>query len=280
MARIIFSRAASGTHPRRNDILRIDVVATSKLNGFFRYGHDFDISDTLFSVTQFNIGNVKHPNPGLGLIGTVNYTFSPTLVNQASYNFSYNYFSYYENDPSSIARSLLNGASGTPQAGQPMPSLFPLHPLGPGIGGELLEGPGNCSNGYCNYLPSFSFGGPRPNAPSVSGQANTDDYVNTNRIKQFNDNLSKIWGNHNIKAGIYVEYNRKLQPGSPAISGSYNFAQRRQQSFGSWRRLCQCPARATTTPTTKTAHTSSTTCFTGTRSFIFRTTGASERGSP
>ena len=219
-----FQQSASGTHPRRNDILRIDVVATSKLNGFFRYGHDFDKSDTLFTVTQFNIGDVKHPNPGWGYIGTVNYTFSPTLVNQASYNFSYNYFSYYQSDPSSIARSLVNGASGSPQAGQPMPSLFPLHPLGPGTGGDMLEGPGNCSNGYCNYLPCFSFGGTPPNTPSVSGQANTEDYVNTNRIKQFNDNLSKIWGNHNIKAGIYIEDNRKLQPGSPSYLGSYNFA--------------------------------------------------------
>lgn len=219
-----FQQAASGTHPRRNDILRFDVVASSKLNGFFRYGHDFDVSDTLFSVTQFNIANIKHPNPGWGYIGTVNYTFSPTLVNQASYNFSYNYFSYYQSDPSSIARSLLNGTANTPQAGQPIPSLFPLHPLGPGTGGELLEGPGNCSNGYCNYLPSFSFGSPPPGTPSVSAQANTEDYVNTNRIKQFNDNLSKIWGNHSIKGGIYVEYNRKLQPGSPSYLGSYSFA--------------------------------------------------------
>ncbi len=217
-----FQQAASGTHPRRNDILRVDVVATSKLNGYFRYGHDFDTSDTLFAVSQFNVGDIKHPNPGTGMIGTVNYTFSPTLVNQASYNFSYNYFSYYENDPASVARTLVNGAAGTPQAGQPIPSLFPLHPFGPGVGGDLLEGPGNCSNGYCNYIPGFSFGGTPPNAASAA-IGNTADYVNTNRIKQFNDNLSKIWGNHSIKTGIYVEYNRKLQPGSTSYLGSYNF---------------------------------------------------------
>jgi hypothetical protein len=217
-----WQQTASGTHPRRNDILRFDIVASSKLNGFFRYGHDFDTSDTLFAVSQFNIGDIKHPNPGWGYVGTVNYTFSPTLVNQASYNFSYNYFSYYENDPASVARTLLNGAAGTPQAGQPIPSLFPLHTIGPGTGGELLEGPGNCSNGYCNYLPGFSFGGTPPNAGSVA-IGDTADYVNTNRIKQFNDNLSKIWGNHSIKTGIYVEYNRKLQPGSTSYLGSYSF---------------------------------------------------------
>ncbi len=160
-------------------------------------------------------------------MGTVNYTFSPTLVNQATYNFSYNYFSYYQEDPSNIARQLVNGTAGTPQAGQPLPSLFPLHPLGPGTGGDMLEGPANCSNGYCNYLPSFSFGGTNnaalpPNSASFAA-GSTGDYVNTNRIKQFTDNLSKVWGNHSIKAGIYTEYNRKLQPGGIGYLGSYNF---------------------------------------------------------
>jgi hypothetical protein len=218
-----YQASASGIHPRRNDIIRIDVNATSKLNGFFRYGNDKDESDTLFSGVQFpGVGINNHPNPGTGYIGTVNYTFSPTLVNQATYNFSYNYFSYYEEDPTNVARTILNGATGTPQAGQPIPSLFPLHPLGPGTGGDMLEGPGNCSNGYCNYMPSFSFGSTPPNAASFA-IGNTADYVNTNRIKQFSDNLSKVWGNHNFKTGIYAEYNRKLQPGGINYLGSYNF---------------------------------------------------------
>lgn len=217
-----WQQAASGAHPRRNDIIRVDVVATSKLNGFFRYGNDADNSDTLFAVSQFNIGNILHPNPGKGMVTTVNYTFSPTLVNQATYNFSYNYFSYYESTPDAVSRSLLNGASGTPEAGQPLPSLFALHPFGPGPGGDMLEGPGNCSNGYCNYVSGFSFGSLPPNAGSVA-IGNTADYVNTNRIKQFSDNLSKIWGTHNFKTGIYVERNRKLQPGNTQYLGSFNF---------------------------------------------------------
>ena len=49
------------------------------------------------------------------------------------------------------------------------------------------------------------------------------DYINTNRIYQFSDNLTKIWQNHTIKAGVYIERNRKLQPGGPTYTGSYNF---------------------------------------------------------
>jgi hypothetical protein len=216
-----FQTSISGTHPRRNDIIRVDVNATSKLTGFFRYGNDHDFADAPYQSIQFNKGIQAHPNPGTGYVGTVNYTFSPTLVNQATYNFSYNYFSYYEEVPAEVARSLANGTAGTPQSGQPLPSLFPLHALGPGPGGDLLEGPCNCSNGYGSYLPAMGFGGTPLNTPSFS--LSSADYVNTNRIKQFSDNLTKIWRNHSIKAGIYAEYNRKLQPGSPTYVGNYNF---------------------------------------------------------
>ena len=219
-----YQSSASGRNPRRNDILRFDVNATSKLNGFFRYGHDYDESDTLFSGIQFIGPNVKnHPVPGSGFVTTVNYTFTPTLVNQATYNFSYNYFVYYEENPADVARSLLKGASGTPQAGQPLPSLYPLRPVALGKGGELYPTPGQCANsGTCPYMPSYSYGSPPADAPSFA-TANTSDYVNTNRIKQFSDNLSKVWGNHNIKTGIYTEYNRKLQPGDTNYLGTYNF---------------------------------------------------------
>ncbi|HTS26083.1 MAG TPA: carboxypeptidase-like regulatory domain-containing protein [Bryobacteraceae bacterium] len=216
-----FQSEASGSHARRDDIIRGDVNLTSKLTGYFRYGHDYDFQDALYAGIQFNSAIQGHPNPGTGLVGSVNYTFSPTLVNQATYNWSYNYFSYYEEVPAQVARSLANGTTGTPQAGQPLPSLFPLHPLGPGPGGDLLEGPAACSNGYCPYLPGFSFGSTPVNAASF-GESNVD-YVNTNRIYQFSDNLTWIKNNHTVKAGIYIERNRKLQPGSPTYTGSYNF---------------------------------------------------------
>jgi hypothetical protein len=216
-----FQSEASGSHSRRDDIIRGDVNLTSKLNGYFRYGHDYDFSDALYAGLQFDSAVQGHPNPGTGLVGSVNYTFSPTLVNQATYNWSYNYFSYYEENPAQVARSLGNGTTGTPQAGQPLPSLFPLHPLGSGPGGNLLEGPADCSNGYCPYLPGFSFGGTPVNAASFA-ESNVD-YVNTNRIYQFSDNLTWIKNNHTIKMGVYIERNRKLQPGSPTYTGSYNF---------------------------------------------------------
>jgi Carboxypeptidase regulatory-like domain len=220
-----FQSAGSGAHPRRNDIIRFDVNATSKLNGYFRYGHDYDDQYQLYKGIQFLKGIQEHPNPGTGFVGAVNYTFSPTLVNQATYNFSYNYFAYFAANPAEIARSLADGAPGTPQAGQPLPSLLPLHPVGPGPGGDMLEGPCHCSNGYGSFFPNITSLGNsiRPNTPTYG--PGDIDYVNTNRIKQFSDNITWIKNGHTIKGGIYLELNRKLQPGNINYLGNYNFGQ-------------------------------------------------------
>jgi hypothetical protein len=220
-----FQSAGSGAHPRRNDIARLDVNATSKLNGYFRYGHDYDDQYQLYKGIQFLKGIQEHPNPGTGFVGSANYTFSPTLVNQATYNFSYNYFAYFAANPAEIARSLANGAPGTPQSGQPLPNLLPLHQVGPGPGGDLLEGPCNCSNGYGNFFPNIvSLGNSaRPNTPSYN--PGDIDYVNTNRIHQFSDNITWVKNGHTIKGGIYIERNRKLQPGNINYLGNYNFGQ-------------------------------------------------------
>ena len=217
-----FQAAGSGIHPRRNDILRIDVNATSKLNGYFRWGNDRDTTQAIFQGIQFLQGVQDHPNPGHGYVYSVNYTFTPTLINQFTYNYTRNNWSWFEVDPKQIDRSLFNGAQGTAEAGQPLPSLFPLHPVGQGFGGEIASGVANASNGYSRYLPSVSFGSFPPNAASFS-VANGAEYTNANIIHQVTDNVSKVWGNHNIKTGIYIEFNRKIQPAGTGYLGSFNF---------------------------------------------------------
>ena len=37
-----YFEAASATHPRRNDVLRVDTYLTSKIAGYFRYINDHD----------------------------------------------------------------------------------------------------------------------------------------------------------------------------------------------------------------------------------------------
>jgi hypothetical protein len=111
------------------------------------------------------------------------------------------------------------GAADTPQAGQALPSLFPLHTVGPGVGGDQLAfGPAHASNGYSNYMPNLTFGGPTPNAPTYAN--GNPEYSNNNLVDTFKDNFSKVWGSHSIKGGFYLEFNRKVQPcGSAGCNG-------------------------------------------------------------
>src|ERR1035441_7074270 len=61
-------------------------------------------------------------------------------------------------------------------------------------------------------------------SPGCSGQC---PYSNWNDIYSFNDALSKVWGKHNLKAGVFFERTGKVEVGSGsqgAQLGSYNFA--------------------------------------------------------
>ena len=226
-----FQAAGSAPHPRRNDIARLDVNATSKLNGYFRWGHDADDWTELFQSSQFltsSKGSLAqdHPNPGHGYVASVNYVFSPTLINQFTYGLTRNNWAWFETNPAAVDRSLFNGSGGTPQAGQPLPSLFPLHPVGPGVGGDILQGPDHATNGYSNYIPGVSFGSSPPNTVSYSN--GNPEYANYNPIDELTDNLSKVVGEHSLKTGIYVEFNRKISvcgsSGCNGYLGSYSFA--------------------------------------------------------
>ncbi len=226
-----FQTAGSASHPRRNDIVRLDLNLTSKLNAYIRWGHDADDWIELFQSSQFLTGPTgsltqDHPAPGHGILASANYVFSPTLVNQFTYSKTLNHWSWFEVDPNAVDRSVLNGTSGTPQSGQALPSLFPLHTVGPGVGGsQLVEGADNASNGYSNYIPNLGFGGATPNQPSYSN--GNPEYSNNNVIDTFTDNLSKVWGQHSLKGGIYGEFNRKVQPcgsaGCNGYTGAYSF---------------------------------------------------------
>ncbi len=148
------------------------------------------------------------------------------MVNQFTYSKTLNHWSWFEVDPAAVDRSVLNGTTGTPQAGQPLPSLFPLHTVGPGVGGsQLVEGADNASNGYSNYIPNLTFGGATPNQPTYAN--GNPEYSNNNIIDTVTDNISKVWGQHSFKVGAYIEFNRKVQPcgsaGCNGYTGAYNF---------------------------------------------------------
>ena len=214
-----YVEAASATHPRRNDVLRVDINPTAKLNAYFRYINDHDDMAALYQGVQFSsdvggtlgktgIAPIDHPNPGHGYSGTVTYSFSPTLINEFTAGESWNTWSYYTADGGkSEDRSLLPS----------VPSLFPIPTTAPSGA--------SATNGYFNLLPEFQFGGVSGGSAMSFTRVGTSagNYENFNTIWTFADNLSKVVNRHTFKFGVYVEKNNKIQPSTPAYEGNFNF---------------------------------------------------------
>jgi hypothetical protein len=214
-----YFEAASATHPRRNDVLRLDPYITSKLTGYVRYINDHDDMVALYQGVQFStdkggvlgdkgISPIDHPNPGHGYSGTLTYSITPTTINEVTVGKSWNTWSWYSLDNyASEDRTLVNNPA----------LLFPL-PTGAPNGASAV-------NGYRNLMPQMSFGSPPSNSMSFTrNSTSAGAYENFNTIWTYMDNLSKLVGKHTLKMGIYVEHNQKIQPSAGTYSGVYNFS--------------------------------------------------------
>ena len=222
-----YSEQASAIHPRVNDVVRLDQYFNSKLSAYARWINDSDYMYILYDGVQFSnlnnsgrvgpngqplppIGNIDHPNGGHGESGTVTYTISPTMVNEATFGYNWDQYTYTSTDNyASTLRSLEPG----------LPVLFPVPTGAPNgfIGSPL--------NDYVNLLPAFSFGSAPSNAMSYSRTgASAGAHFNPIALWQTQDNLSKIWGHHAFKAGFYQEVNHKVQGADKQYEGSFSFA--------------------------------------------------------
>jgi hypothetical protein len=125
---------------------------------------------------------VRYAQPGRGHVVHVTKTFSPSLVNELHYGKSYNYVAFDALDPSKMDRS----AMGNP------PKWWPINLSNPSM---------------ANYIPDVAFGGTPVNSPSARSYGMP--YENWTNIYSFMDNLSKVWGNHSSRFGIYIERTQK-----------------------------------------------------------------------
>jgi hypothetical protein len=218
------------SHPRRNDTVRFDLNLTSKLTTWARYINDYDLQNDCSnciqqydpSTKQWVNSYYEHPNPGHGYGVGITYTISPTMVNEFTFGKSYNTWSYYPNDPATLARANMNN-----------PPSFDNFATDPnfvndtsGVRPLLTPGPQN----FAVMVPGLSFGGgsePNESGGTFCGGGGIGDcpYTNWNNIYSFNDALSKVQGKHNLKAGIYIEHTEKVQhAGQSNYTGNYNFS--------------------------------------------------------
>ena len=215
---INYSEQGSAIHPRLNSVLRGDYYFSSKLSGYFRFINDADYMYVLYDGVPFStdhggtlgdagISPITHPNGGHSDAGTLTYTITPTLVNEATVGYNWDQYTFETLDNfKTEARTLVPGLG----------SLFPIPTTD-------SQGP---INGYApiNILPEFSFGTPSNAASYTRTGASAGQEIATNPTWYYIDNLSKVVGHHAIKAGIYVEFNTKYQCSCKNYAGSFSFA--------------------------------------------------------
>jgi hypothetical protein len=215
-----FYWSLTGTHPRRNDMARIDINLLSKLSASVHWSRDYDMDNTASGMPMRNSAGVfapeqiAHPDPGhLYSIGFT-YTISPTMVNEVTVGKGWNTWSHYPIDQSQLDRS---------QMGNP-PSFdnFATDPLFVNDVNQARYGLVPGSQNYQVGIPSVSFGGGQL---TESGNSNSAPDTNFDNIWSVNEKISKVIGAHNLKAGVYYEHNNKMQNGGTgSYLGSYNFS--------------------------------------------------------
>ena len=189
----------SGSWPRAQEVGRVDFNLSSNSQLYFRIINDTSLEDSPWgNWVNGNINYLLTPvawnRPAHMYNVHFTHTFSPTLVDELMVGKSYNLVSISPVNPNAVQRS----AMGNP------PQLFP----------DSAEG--------ANWIPAVSFGSTPVHAIN-SSLANTLPEKLPDDAWIFSNNISKVWGLHQIKLGIYGEWNRKIQPTSVPFRGAFNF---------------------------------------------------------
>ncbi len=202
-----FLASATPPYTRRNDMLRFDANITKKLNMYYRYGNDVDNRSYNFVVAP-GVGTNVRFLPGYIHSVHLTYTVSPTVVNETLVGVGHdNYGFYHTTDDSQWFRT----------SGLNPPTLRPFPT------GALYENYLPCafySGGQGANLAYFTPGGQQSPGPGC----NLTPYKNFNDNYVFQDDLTKVVGSHSIKAGMFWEWNSKIEPsGGSTYYGNFNF---------------------------------------------------------
>src|SRR5712691_5313549 len=170
------------SQPHHFEVLRLDWNIDSKTTFYTRLHHNGDKTISKDWFTAFPVNNTfplitgSYEFPSRGAVATLIHTFNPTLINELT--FGVNRYRQKDFQPDQSSLDKVNRT----KLGIDFPQFFPaLNPL--------------------NVLPNANFGGVQ-NAPSVAWEQRWI-FFGTNTPYTVSDNISKIVGTHNLKAGIY-----------------------------------------------------------------------------
>ena len=186
----------SGKNPRKQEVFRIDYVITPTLTAYFRGIRDNDDENWPYGSwvsgsLNYDLTNTLRPQRGRGGVFSITKTFSPTMVNDFTMGGTTRGQTFNPVDKEKVARSRMGNI------GQWYPA-----------------------SNESGAIPNVTFGGvPNYINPSLGNIP----YTNENPVFTFADNLSKVWGTHTFKAGVYIERMRKDEVGGPNTRGAFAF---------------------------------------------------------
>ena len=192
-----YTSQLSSRLPRREDLLRIDYNASQNVRIF---GHWIQNSfPQSLPYGSFVLGptvpvtTITDTRPGKSFAAGVTWVISPSMTNEANWGYTKNTIDIVE-----VGNVLRRSTSGVT-----LPLLYP-------------------SAVQDDYIPNATFNGTHlANSPTFV--TNDAPFHNHNTSIDVSDALTKIWGTHTIKTGIFLQRSRKDQTSFSDNNGSYNF---------------------------------------------------------
>ncbi len=191
--------------PRREDLLRLDYNASEKIRIF---GHWIsNVFPQVLPYGSFVLGptvpitNITDSRPGHSIASGITWVVSPTMTNEANWGFTKNKIDIVE-----VGNVLRRKTSGVN-----LPLLYP----------DAVQD---------DYIPNATFNGSHlANSPTFV--SNDAPFHNYNTSIDISDNLTKIWGAHTIKTGLFMQRSRKDQTSFSDNNGQYNFGDNASNPF-------------------------------------------------
>ncbi|MBA2260039.1 MAG: hypothetical protein H0W18_14180, partial [Acidobacteria bacterium] len=194
-----FSAAAPSIRDFREELVRVDYAFSSRHTFYTRL-----IFDTIPSTEPFGlftqaafpgISDTKTDNPGRSVVSTWNWTMTPTMTNELSYNYS--------------RGALLSKITGPSQRDVSIPKIFSGVP-----GDDILPG---IAFGSGNY-GGFNFFGP---------------YDNTYGSHRLKETVTRTAGAHALKGGFLYSFEFKNENSAGGTNGSFVFPGTSSSSYTS-----------------------------------------------
>jgi hypothetical protein len=209
-------------HSRTNNIIRVDQVFTDKTRAAFKLGKD---RDDVWAYSQFTpgTGHVANNAPGILASSTITQVIRPNIVNEINFGYTHNRWGFYAGPETEVGKNFDYTTLYASKLGINAPRLAPFGdysdpPKLAGFGGPQVD--------EWPYAPRYSTSG--GNRQSLAGYMTISGNLPVPRLNMsargsWADDLSITLGRHNFKMGVYLEYNKKTEPGSADYLGNYNF---------------------------------------------------------